>query len=309
MINNKKRFYFITDDLMFKMNLEKNLDVLKILARKYIEELKDWSLDEKITLLPTENNNGINIKSSTYDLKFKALDKSFDFEMQGEERSYNLEDRFLKYYGDLIVRAYPKGESYKHDTVYNLWILNFKIYEDELAIHTFKLKDKDGNVLNNSGSITVVEIEKFKNMNYNVDIWDKLFMANEIKELDSLKGADKLMDKVIKTCHDINDDSEMWRLLDEDHARRNIGAEREAIIEKAQKEGLEKGMAEGMAQGIKQGIEKGMAQGMAQGIEQGIEQGEKNKAIEIAKNAKKIGLSLEQIIKLTGLSKEEIKSL
>lgn len=130
-------------------------------------------------------------------------------------------------------------------------------------------------------------------MNYNVDIWDKLFMANEIKELDSLKGADKLMDKVIKTCHDINDDSEMWRLLDEDHARRNIGAEREAIIEKAQKEGLEKGMAEGMAQGIKQGIEKG----------------EKNKAIEIAKNAKNIGLSLEQIIKLTGLSKEEIKSL
>lgn len=87
MINNKKRFYFITDDLMFKMNLEKNLDVLKILARKYIEELKDWSLDEKITLLPTENNNGINIKSSTYDLKFKALDKSFDFEMQGEKEA------------------------------------------------------------------------------------------------------------------------------------------------------------------------------------------------------------------------------
>ena len=45
------------------------------------------------------------------------------------------------------------------------------------------------------------------------------------------------------------------------------------------------------------------------GVEKGIEQGEKNKVIEIAKNAKSIGLSCEQIIKLTGLSKEEIESL
>ena len=43
--------------------------------------------------------------------------------------------------------------------------------------------------------------------------------------------------------------------------------------------------------------------------EKGIEQGERNKAIEVAKNAKSIGLSCEQIIKLTGLSKEEIESL
>jgi len=313
MTNNKKRFYFITDDLMFKMNLEKNLEVLIILAKKYIKDLKDWNYNDEIRLLPTENNNGISIKSSTYDLKFKALDKSFDFEMQGEKRSYNLEDRFLKYYGDLIVRAYPKGDSYNHDTIYNLWILNFKLYEDELAIHTFKLKDEDGNVLNDSGSITVVEIEKFKNMNYNVDIWDKLFMANEIKELDSLKGADDLMDKVIKTCHDINDDNEMWRLLDEDHARRNIGAEREAIIEKAQKEGLEKGMAEGlekgMAKGIEQGMAKGIEQGMAKGIEQGIAQGEKNKSIEIAKKLKSSGIPIEVIEESTGLSKQEIEQL
>ena len=77
------------------------------------------------------------------------------------------------------------------------------------------------------------------------------------------------MDKVIKTCHDINDDAEMWRLLDEDHARRNIGAEKEAIAEKATKA----------------------------------------KAIEVAKNAKQMNLKVEDIIKLTGLSKEEIESL
>lgn len=277
----EKKFYLLTDDLMFKMNFEKNLDALVILAKKYIEELKDWDTPDKIIMLPTENNNGIEIKSSRYDLKFKALDKCFDFEMQETNPTYKLEDRFLKYYADLVVRAYPKGETYKHDLVYNLWFLNFKLYKDDEAIHTFKLKDKNGNYLKNSGSITIVEIEKFKNMNYNKDIWDRLLMVKEVKELDSLKGADEIMDKVIKTCHDINDDAEMWRLLDEDHARRNIGAEKEAIAEKA--------MAEGMAKGL--------------------EEGSKTKAIEVAKNAKQMNLKVEDIIKLTGLSKEEIESL
>ena len=99
----------------------------------------------------------------------------------------------------------------------------------------------------------------------------------EIIDLDSLKGADELMDKVIKTCHDINDDAEMWRLIDEDHARRNIGAERAAVREKAHKEGLAEGKA--------------------------------SEKIEIAKNLKQLGISLEDIVKATGLSKEQVESI
>ena len=114
-------------------------------------------------------------------------------------------------------------------------------------------------------------------------------MAKEIIDLDSLKGADELMDKVIKTCHDINDDVEMWRLIDEDHARRNIGAEREAVREKAHKEGLEAGLAEGLA--------KGKAEGVVEGRK------------EVAKNMKEMGLTLEQIEQATGLSKVEIEKL
>ncbi|MBR4496048.1 MAG: hypothetical protein IKP12_02835, partial [Acholeplasmatales bacterium] len=245
MIKQKKKFYLMTDDLMFKLNLEKNPDALKVLAKKYIKDLKDFDINEEIQLMPTENINGIYFKTSNYDVKFKALDKTFDIEMQENNTTYNIEDRFLKYYADLVVRSYPKGEEYKHDIVYNLWILNFNIYDDSNPIHTFKVKDEDENELNRCGSITIVEIEKFNNSDYNIDIWDKLFMVKEPKELDSLEGADKLMDNIIKTCKDINDDAEMWRLLDEDHARRNIGAERKAIEEKAQAEGLAKGMKEG----------------------------------------------------------------
>jgi hypothetical protein len=263
MIIQKKKFYLMTDDLMFKLNLEKNPDALKVLAKKYIKDLKDFDINEEIQLMPTENINGIYFKTSNYDVKFKALDKTFDIEMQENNTTYNIEDRFLKYYADLN------------------------------PIHTFKIKDEDVNELNRCGSITIVEIEKFNNSDYNVDIWDKLFMVKEPKELDSLKGADKVMDNVIKTCKDINDDAEMWRLLDEDHARRNIGAERKAIEEKAR--------AEGMAKGLKEGLAKGMNEGLQQGVQQG--------KLEIAKNLKEMGISLEQIINATGLSKEEIEKL
>ena len=45
------------------------------------------------------------------------------------------------------------------------------------------------------------------------------------------------------------------------------------------------------------------------GIEKGIEQGEENKQIEIASKMKSKSMSLQDIIDITGLSKEEIEKL
>ena len=49
------------------------------------------------------------------------------------------------------------------------------------------------------------------------------------------------------------------------------------------------------------GIEKGRAEGRAEG--------EKNKAIEVARNLKAMGLSADDIVKVTGLTAEELKAL
>ena len=57
------------------------------------------------------------------------------------------------------------------------------------------------------------------------------------------------------------------------------------------------------------GIEQGIQQGITQGIEQGITQGSQQKAIETAKNMLKDNLDIQTILKYTGLSIEEIKSL
>jgi predicted transposase/invertase (TIGR01784 family) len=49
--------------------------------------------------------------------------------------------------------------------------------------------------------------------------------------------------------------------------------------------------------------------GRKEGIKEGIEQGAKQRNIEIAKNLLKSGISIDVIIKTTGLSFEEIEGL
>jgi predicted transposase/invertase (TIGR01784 family) len=45
------------------------------------------------------------------------------------------------------------------------------------------------------------------------------------------------------------------------------------------------------------------------GIEKGRAEGEKNKAIEVARNLKAMGLSADDIVKVTGLTAEELEAL
>ena len=63
----------------------------------------------------------------------------------------------------------------------------------------------------------------------------------------------------------------------------------------------EEGLAEGMEQGLTEGMEKGRAEGMEKGRHEGMEKA--------ARNLKALGISMEIIVKSTGLSPEEIAKL
>lgn len=56
-------------------------------------------------------------------------------------------------------------------------------------------------------------------------------------------------------------------------------------------------------------LEEAKERGIECGIKRGVERGSKEKVVEIAKNLIKIGLSEDQIVESTGLSKEEIEKL
>ena len=54
---------------------------------------------------------------------------------------------------------------------------------------------------------------------------------------------------------------------------------------------------------------EGNEKGIKQGIKQGIEQGELAKSLDVAKNLLALGMSVSQIMQVTGLTKEQISSL
>lgn len=61
---------------------------------------------------------------------------------------------------------------------------------------------------------------------------------------------------------------------------------------------------EGHAEGLTEGLQKGLQEGLEQGLEKGRVEGQKV----IAHKMKLKGLSIQDIIDLTGLSKEDIEN-
>ena len=71
----------------------------------------------------------------------------------------------------------------------------------------------------------------------------------------------------------------------------------------------EEGIFEGYNEGHAKGITEGFNEGHTKGITEGINQGEIKKSLEIAKKLLEKDMSIEDISKITELSKEEILKL
>ena len=105
--------------------------------------------------------------------------------------------------------------------------------------------------------------------------------------------------------------SEARELLRLDHLSPKERANYEAHLSALQyqrsviQSGWIEGKAEGKVEGLAEGKAEGLAEGKAEGLAEGLAEGEKKKALTIAKQAKEMGMSIENILLLTGLKKEE----
>lgn len=86
------------------------------------------------------------------------------------------------------------------------------------------------------------------------------------------------------------------QIVEEDERRKN-----EEMRRKAAEEGMKEGLKEGIKEGIREGIKEGM--------EKGMEKGEQKKQIEIARKMREDGISIDTIIKYTGLQSSDIENL
>ncbi|MCX6988237.1 MAG: hypothetical protein NTZ52_01840, partial [Chlamydiae bacterium] len=74
-------------------------------------------------------------------------------------------------------------------------------------------------------------------------------------------------------------------------------------------EGLSEGIEKGMQKGLSEGIEKGMQKGLAEGIQKGKEEGVRKNQIETVKSMLQEKLSLSVVVKITGLTLEEVQGI
>jgi predicted transposase/invertase (TIGR01784 family) len=74
-------------------------------------------------------------------------------------------------------------------------------------------------------------------------------------------------------------------------------------------QGLAQGRAEGMAKGIVEGMEKGIAEGMEKGLAKGRGEGALQEKLEMAGKMMGLGMSVEEVSAITGLTVEAIRMM
>ena len=79
--------------------------------------------------------------------------------------------------------------------------------------------------------------------------------------------------------------------------------------ELVRREALAEGETKGMAIGQAKGLAEGLAEGKAKGKTEGLAEGEAKGKTEIATNLLKENYPIEKIIKVTGLTEEELEKL
>ena len=110
--------------------------------------------------------------------------------------------------------------------------------------------------------------------------------------------------------------AQVCNFTDEELARYEAGLkalEDRVDFKEMLEEGIARGRAEGKAEGLAEGMEKGKAEGLAEGMEkgkaEGLAQGIRENQLSTALKMLRLGMSVEEISEITGLTKDEIGNL
>ncbi|MBR1504737.1 MAG: PD-(D/E)XK nuclease family transposase [Prevotella sp.] len=207
----------------------------------------------------------------------------FIVEMQKAEQEY-FKDRSVFYATSAIREQAPKGKwDYRLEGVYTVGILNFLFPEGEYPsdsfVHEVKLKDTDDNhVFYDKLTFVYLEMPKFNKRESELEtMFDKwMFALRNLSRL--LERPQALQERIFK------------RLFEQAEIASFTAQERREYEESVKD-------YRDYYSTVKTAHNKGRAEGRAEGH------------VEVAMNLKKMGMSVDDIIKATGLTPEEITSL
>ena len=214
-------------------------------------------------------------------------------EMQNKSQPY-FKDRAVFYLSNAIARQGEKGPAWQYDikAVYGVFFMNFRLEGGkERPRRDIALVDKETHEqFSDKMRFIFLEIPSFRKeedeCDNNFERWIYVLKNMETLKRMPFKAQDSVFAKLEKIVDIASLSKEERMKYDE-----SIKQYRDTIA-----------VMNGQ-------YEEGMAKGMAKGKAEGKSEGERNKALEIAKNLKSMGLPYEQISTVTGLPIDEIKNL
>ena len=286
-----------TNDYVFKKIFGQvgNEEITKDLVSSIIgKKIQSINLDGN-TILEKELLNG---KIGILDIK-ATLDSNIicDIEMQVENRK-DIEKRLMYYWSKLYSKGISSGKDYiaLNKTILIL-ITKFEMtnLKEIKKFHTeWKIREKDyrKTILTDVFELHIIELPKL----------EKFISKNEKKEEKLMLWAKFLLNP------DSMEEEEMRENKDIKKAKEELDKMRQDEYEERIAELMEKKIMDDKAREAYV-YEEGYDKGVAEGIEQGIENGRKIATMEIAKTMLEAGEKIENIMKITGLTKEEIEEI
>ena len=229
--------------------------------------------------------------------------EKFIVELQKTKQKF-FKDRTL-YYSTFPIREQAKQAEwiYELKAVYTIAILDFVFDEGKSQPDKFrydvKLTDiETQKIFYDKLTFIYLEMPKFnKTLDELESRFDKwLYVIRNLNRLDRV--PDKLREQIFEKLFEA---AEIARFTPDQVRSYEDSLKYYRDIKASLDTKFEEGMQKGIEEGMQKGIEKGIEEGMQKGIEKGIEK--------VAVNALNKGLSVEDIIDLTGLTKEQILSL
>ena len=264
-----------------------------------------------ITYIPTEQLGMMSEdRKAIFDVLCRTDDgKEFIVEMQRGFQSHFYE-RALFYTSFPIMKqgrkhqaAERSGESdvwdYSLEGVFFLGVLNFTCNGDGRIVHRYRLKeDVSGELMTDKLEFVFVEVDKFMKsedeLETDLDKW--LFLLKNLSKMMDRPAA--LRDRIFSRIFDVAEIAGMDDVEQKEYVKA-MNSERDFILQ----------MRYATEQSEKNGLQQGIQQGLQQGLQEGLTKGAAEAKREDASKMLELGMPVDVIMQVTGLSEDVISSL
>ncbi|KJD45136.1 Rpn family recombination-promoting nuclease/putative transposase [Paenibacillus terrae] len=287
------------NDFLFKriFGSEENRDVLLTFLNRTFEEAGKPPLTEIVLLNPYTDKDAPRDKQSILDIRARTSEgQLINVEMQLFNK-YDMDKRTLFYWSKQYAGQLYEGQSYKLlRKCVTINILNYSFLPNSRYHNVFHLtEDRTGIPFSDDMELHFLELPKLDEHEIPAGSgglvnWLLFLKGSNPSQWEVLAMNEPGLKKAMTTLEFLSQDKEA-RLQYE--ARQKYLHDEASMIEGAREEGLKLGKSEGKAEG--------KAEGKVEG--------ERQKAIEIARNMLNMGLEIDVIVKASGLSESEVRSL